>query len=63
MAVPHISTNFGDILDPQFSRIFDEEFTQLPDRVSDFYTIVGSGPRGGREGTGRSGVRSERCRT
>jgi hypothetical protein len=46
MATPHISTNFGDLLDPTFSRIFDEEYDQLPDMVPGMYTIVPTGPRG-----------------
>jgi phage major head subunit gpT-like protein len=46
MAVPHISTNFGDVLDPTFSRIFDEEYDQLPDMVPTLMTVVPTGPRG-----------------
>lgn len=46
MAVPHISTNFPDVLDPTFLRIFDEEFDQLPDMISTFYTNSPTGPRG-----------------
>ena len=46
MAVPHVSVNFGDVLDPTFSRIFDEEYDQLPDMVPGMYTIVPTGPRG-----------------
>lgn len=46
MAVPHLSTNFGDVLDPTFSRIFDEEFDQLPDMLPTMFTMPGKGPRG-----------------
>ena len=33
MPVPHISTNFGDLLDPRFQRIFNNQFNQLPDML------------------------------
>jgi len=46
MATPHISTNFPDILDPTFLRIFDEEYDQLPDMLPTFFTDPGQGPRG-----------------
>jgi hypothetical protein len=46
MPFPHVSENFGDVLDPTFSRIFDEEFDQLPDMVPTMFTIVPTGPRG-----------------
>lgn len=32
-----IGTNFADVLDIRFQKIFDERFTQLPDRLADFY--------------------------
>lgn len=32
-----LSTNFADVLDVRFQKIFDERFTQLPDRLYDFY--------------------------
>ena len=35
-----ISSNFADILDPRFKRIWDERFTQLPDMVGKFYDIM-----------------------
>jgi len=31
MPVPHTSTNFGDLLDPRFQKIFSEQFKELPD--------------------------------
>ena len=34
-----ISSNFADILDVRFQRIWDERFTQIPDRVADFYAM------------------------
>jgi len=46
MAVPHISTNFGDLLDPTFQKIFDEEFDQLPDMIPTLFSMPGKGPRG-----------------
>jgi phage major head subunit gpT-like protein len=46
MATPHISTNFPDVLDPTFLRIFDEEFDQLPDMLPTLFTMPGTGPRG-----------------
>ena len=44
--VPHTSDNFPDVLDPTFSRIFDEEFDQLPDMLPTLFTMPGIGPRG-----------------
>ena len=35
-----ISTNFTDLLDPRFQKIFNEQYKQLPDRVSDFYDVM-----------------------
>jgi len=46
MAVPHVSTNFPDVLDPTFLRIFDEEFDQLSDMLPQMFTMPGQGPRG-----------------
>lgn len=46
MPVPHISTNFPDVLDPTFLRIFDEEFDQLADMIPTLFTMPGIGPRG-----------------
>src|SRR3990167_4997674 len=44
MAVPSISTNFADLLDPRFQKIFNDEYRQLPDRVGEFYDIVRNAP-------------------
>jgi phage major head subunit gpT-like protein len=35
-----ISTNFGDLLDPRFQKIFNDRVKELPDRVGDFYNKV-----------------------
>ena len=45
MAVPHISENFGDLLDPRFQRIFDEEYKQLQSMIPELYTDVPSNGR------------------
>lgn len=39
MAAPHISSNFGDLLDPRFQRIFNEQYTQLPDMLPMLYNF------------------------
>lgn len=39
MPVPHISTNFGDLLDPRFQRIFHEQYDQLPDMLPTLFTM------------------------
>ena len=39
MAVPHISTNFGDLLDPRFTRIFNDRFKALPDMIPTIFTM------------------------
>ena len=39
MAVPHISKNFGDLLDIRFQRIFHEHYPQLPDMLPTLYTF------------------------
>lgn len=46
MPVPHVSENFGDLLDPTFKRIFDEEFSQLPDMLPEIFSFEDRGPRG-----------------
>jgi hypothetical protein len=33
-----ISTNFSDLLDPRFQKLFNGWLTELPDRLGDFYT-------------------------
>lgn len=40
MAVPHVSTNFGDLLDPRFQRIWDDRFKQLPDMIPTVFTMA-----------------------
>lgn len=45
MATPQTSTNFGDILDPTFQRIFDEKYAQLPDMLPTLFSMPGTGPR------------------
>lgn len=40
MPVPAISTNFADLLDPRFQKIFTDQYTQVPDRLSDFYDML-----------------------
>jgi hypothetical protein len=37
MAVPHISTNFGDLLDIRFQRIVHDQMPQLPDMLPELY--------------------------
>ncbi len=39
MPIPHVSTNFGDILDPRFQKIFHEQFDQLPDMLPTIFTM------------------------
>lgn len=38
MSVPSTSENFGDLLDPRFQKIFNEQYDQLPDMLSSLYT-------------------------
>jgi len=45
MATPHVSTAFGDILDPRFQRIFHEQYDQLADRLAEVYTFVADNGR------------------
>ena len=35
-----LSANMPDVLDPRFRRIFDEEYSQVPDRLDRFYAMV-----------------------
>lgn len=46
MAVPHVSGSFGDLIDPVFKDIVDEEYPQLPDMIGDVYTMSDQGLRG-----------------
>ena len=45
MPSPHISTNFGDLLDPRFQKIFYEELPQNPTMVGEVYDIIPSNGR------------------
>ncbi len=45
MAVPHASGSFGDLLDPRFQKIFNDELNQLEDMVSTVYTMAGTNKR------------------
>lgn len=38
--MPAISTNFADLLDARFTRIFDEEFTDVPEIIQKYYDVV-----------------------
>lgn len=40
MAVPHVSTNFGDLLDPRFQRIFNDAAPQLNDMLPVLFTFT-----------------------
>jgi len=40
MPTPHISTNFGDLLDPRFQKIFFETYPQLDSMLGEFFTFV-----------------------
>lgn len=40
MATPHTSTNFSDLLDPRFQKIFHEEKPQVPSMIGTIYTVV-----------------------
>ena len=42
MTVPARSSGFPDILSAEFAKIFDDRYKQLPDRVGEFYSIVGA---------------------
>jgi len=53
MAVPSVSTNFGDLLDPRFQRIFHEQYRQLPNMLPKFYNFE---PHNGRDNMTWSGV-------
>jgi phage major head subunit gpT-like protein len=46
MAVPHVSTNFPDVLTPEFKTLFDEEYEAIPDMLPMLYNMVDTGPRG-----------------
>lgn len=44
MSVPVTSSGFGDLLDPRFQKIFDNRFSELPDMLGKFYTMVSNSP-------------------
>ncbi len=39
MTVPHVSGNFGDLLDPRFQKIFSEQYKALPDMLPLLYNF------------------------
>ena len=39
MPVPSTSGNFGDLLDPRFKKVFNDRYSELPDRISDFFNM------------------------
>jgi len=45
MPVPHVSTAFGDLLDPRFQKIFHDNLPQLNDMLPELFTMVGSNGR------------------
>ena len=45
MAVPHVSTNFADLLDPRFQKIFYEQYDELPSMLDDLYSKQGHNGR------------------
>ena len=45
MATPHVSTSFGDLLDPRFQKIFHEQYDQLPDMIPTLFTTAPSNGR------------------
>lgn len=53
MAVPHISGAFGDLLDPRFQMIFNDDKDQLDDMIPTLYGMV---PSNGRDEMKWSGV-------
>ena len=44
MPTPSVSTNFGDLLDPRFQKIFNDRYDELPSMISKFYTMVSDSP-------------------
>src|SRR3990167_10304209 len=46
MATPMQQANFGDLLDPRFTRIFNEEKDQIASMIGSIYTMV---PHNGRQ--------------
>ena len=42
---PHVSTAFGDLLDPRFQKIFYERYKQLPTMLPEFFNFIGTNGR------------------
>ena len=42
MPVPHTSTNFPDLLDKRITKVFNDEYDQLPDLKGEFYNVMTS---------------------
>ena len=40
MPAPHISTNYGDLLDPRFQKIFYEQYDQLPSMIDKLFSTT-----------------------
>lgn len=53
MATPHTSTQFADLLDPRFQRIFNDEYKRLPDMLPNFFSTE---PHNGRDSMKYSSV-------
>ncbi len=45
MPTPHVSTNFGDLLDPRFQKIFFDQYDDLPSMLGEVYTMLGTNNR------------------
>jgi phage major head subunit gpT-like protein len=45
MATPMTSGQFGDLLDPRFTKIFYEEKDQIPSMLGDIFTMIGTNGR------------------
>ena len=39
--MPSISTSFSQLLDPRFQKLFNEQYKQLPNRLGEFYDMMG----------------------
>ena len=39
MPVPHSSGNFADLIDKRVTKLFYDEYNQLPSRISDLYMM------------------------
>ncbi len=55
MGVPHTSGAFGDLLDPRFQKIFNDQYNQLPDMLGELYSFA---PNNGRDSMQWSSVGS-----